>query len=283
MRRVVRLVGLVLFASLPILITFHWYRGKPRSDPAFETPQKKVASKSGSANARTGSDPAFWTALVEASKNQDEAEIERLLTQRAKLPTIHDQDRTALTLAVGMPANFDTWGDTPLAGPALASRTQLVSLLLDDGADPNVYGIRHFSKSPILVQAASYGYGKMVRLLLDKGAFINALGEGGETALMAAVAMDRRDVVRLLLQRGAAVNVRDKEGNTALMKAASTGYPDAGTVSLLLAHGADARLRNEAGATALELALHGTHLDKPQLPQVLRLLKRAKVDATATP
>ncbi|WP_130288515.1 ankyrin repeat domain-containing protein [Pseudonocardia sediminis] len=69
----------------------------------------------------------------------------------------------------------------------------------------------------LVVWAAGQGRVEAVRLLLDLGFAIDALGradvpvEGAsETALRAAVSADVPDLVRLLLDRGADAGVRDK-------------------------------------------------------------------------
>ena len=77
----------------------------------------------------------------------------------------------------------------------------------------------------------------MVRLLVEKGADVNAINYEGETALMIAVdAGDNPEVVKLLLEKGADVNARTKEGETALMIASKRLRLDA--IKLLKAHGA---------------------------------------------
>ena len=104
------------------------------------------------------------------------------------------------------------------------------------------------------------------RLLLGRGADVNAQDGDGDTALMNATATyawsifsDGRHgfaypkTIGLLLDRGAAVNTQDKWGRTALMLAAGAGSP--GATRLLLARGADATLKDTAGQTAYARAL----------------------------
>jgi ankyrin repeat protein len=75
--------------------------------------------------------------------------------------------------------------------------------------------------------------------------------------------------VKLLLERGADIEARNQHGDTALILAASKGgYEDATTVRLLLDRGADVGAKNNNGQTALALAL------KNRRPDVVSLLKR---------
>lgn len=93
-----------------------------------------------------------------------------------------------------------------------------------------------------IVWAAAQGRVDAVRLLLDLGLDIDALGRADvpvegrwETALHAAVSADAPDVVTLLLRRGADTTIRDKrfEG-TAADWAEYLGRPD---IAMLLRDG----------------------------------------------
>jgi hypothetical protein len=70
--------------------------------------------------------------------------------------------------------------------------------------------------APILVAVASTGQAAVVKVLLDKGANVNAHDPDGETALMAAVGSGNIEVVTMLLDKGADVKAKNKDGRTAL-------------------------------------------------------------------
>ncbi|MEM7146567.1 MAG: ankyrin repeat domain-containing protein [Verrucomicrobiota bacterium] len=61
--------------------------------------------------------------------------------------------------------------------------------------------------TPILVLAARGGQGGVVDRLLESGAEVNAVGEGGGTALMAALARDDLEMVGVLLDAGARLSL----------------------------------------------------------------------------
>ena len=65
---------------------------------------------------------------------------------------------------------------------------------------------------------------KSVRLLLEKGAKVNAKDWYGQTSLICAAVKGHKDVVKLLLANGADVNARTRKGFTALSLATEQGH-----------------------------------------------------------
>lgn len=94
-----------------------------------------------------------------------------------------------------------------------------------------------------LFEAASSGNGKIVDLLLGRGALVNVRnGKDGCTALFEACDHKHEDIVRSLLGRGAFVDKTDGYGCTPLARACMSREPDSDkTVRLLLEAGADAK------------------------------------------
>ncbi len=89
-----------------------------------------------------------------------------------------------------------------------------------------------------LYLASVNGNAAMIETLLRGGADPNAANPGGETALMTAARTGAVDAVKLLLDRGAAVNAKENvRGQTALMWAVLENHP--AVVQLLIAKGAD--------------------------------------------
>ena len=98
-----------------------------------------------------------------------------------------------------------------------------VRFLLDLGADVNASDKEGWT--PLLL-AAERGHPSVARILLDRGANVNAKCDcsgwldGGWTALMIAIIQRHDEVVRLLLDKGAEVNAKNgNTGETALMVA----------------------------------------------------------------
>ena len=127
----------------------------------------------------------------------------------------------------------------------------LVSLLLDRGADVNMVGSEY---GTALAEAALAGNTDTVLLLLDGGADVNVVGGNLGTALAAAALEKNTDTVSLLLDRGADVNMVGGEYGTAL--AAASFEENTDTVLLLLDRGADVNMVGGKYGTALAAAAY---------------------------
>ena len=101
---------------------------------------------------------------------------------------------------------------TPMHGAARGGHVDILSLLLERGAD--LEGRGRYNMTPLHI-ASWYGKLEAVRWLLDHGANVNDAGErDGWTTLHCAVRhMNNIQVVRCLLERGADANAHDKNGS----------------------------------------------------------------------
>ena len=103
----------------------------------------------------------------------------------------------------------------------------------------------------MLDRALTYGHSPdFVRKLVELGASVTRVSGGGGTPLHSVASSLRFggrncEIVKLLLDRGAQVNAQCKNGWTALMGAANHGSVD--VVRTLLSRGADPTLRTSAG------------------------------------
>ena len=98
-----------------------------------------------------------------------------------------------------------------------------------------------YQASTLLFAAARLGCEAEARVLLDRGAAIDAKDREGKTALAKAAEANKLPLMRLLLERGADANARAVDGSTPLLYAAEQDRGPA--VALLLERGADPNFR----------------------------------------
>ena len=123
-----------------------------------------------------------------------------------------------------------------------------------------------------LMYAAAAGSLDAIKLLIGKGADVNAQSEAGATALIWS-ATDLAKV-RLLLEHGANPNAATKRGRTALLVAAMSDH-SAEIVKLLIEKGADLKAVDFLRTTPLRAAVLGNDM------RTIKLLIDAGVDVNA--
>lgn len=111
-----------------------------------------------------------------------------------------------------------------------------------------------------LMGASGRGFIDVVRLLLDRGAHVDANDTSGETALMGACYWGHADVAKLLLDKGSDVNARSVDGTL-------KGHAE--VVRLLLGKGANVHAKAADGYTPLGRARENKNV------AVVRLLEEA--------
>ena len=141
-------------------------------------------------------------------------------------------------------------GDTALRAATRNGHRELAEFLIELGADVN-------QGQPIL-GAAFRNDLEMVKLLLGKGADVNAIDKTGRSALRMVARDEYEEMMRLLLAHGANVNLPTIYGETSLMLAAESGHEK--TIRLLLAHGADIHAKDKNGKTAFDYAKGRPHV-----------------------
>jgi ankyrin repeat protein len=114
-----------------------------------------------------------------------------------------------------------------------------------------------------LAGASRHGHLQVIKLLLAKGADVNAKGQYERTALSEASGSGHLEIVKLLLVKGADVNAKDDSGWTALMFAAMDGNVE--IVQALLDKGPDI---NHVGGMHCTTALDWAESD-----EVVKLLR----------
>ncbi|MGH9604735.1 MAG: ankyrin repeat domain-containing protein, partial [Terracidiphilus sp.] len=171
--------------------------------------------------------------IMEAIRNGDRALAQRMLSANPRIGNLMGQG-----------------GSTPLMYAALYGDADEVRSLLAGGADPNLAN----DDGATALMWAAYDL-KKTKLLIERGAAVNAQSSDKRTALLVASGkFGNSPVVNLLLEHGADPSAHSPGlvgwDVTPLAEAAYVG--DASIMKLLLAHGADARA---AGPLALCNAL----------------------------
>ena len=159
---------------------------------------------------------------------------------------------------------------SPLYYSSLVGLIESVRLLLEKGADVNAQGGFYGNA----LQAASYGgHDQLVQRLLEKGADVNAQGGWYGNALQAASYRGHDQLVQRLLEKGADVNAQGGFYGNALQAASCGGHDQ--LAQRLLEKGADVNAQGGFYGNALQAASCGGH---DQLAQRL-LEKGADVNA----
>ncbi|MBO7537404.1 MAG: ankyrin repeat domain-containing protein [Alphaproteobacteria bacterium] len=100
-----------------------------------------------------------------------------------------------------------------LASSLALNRPEMAKILIDN----RFQFIPKDDISKALITATRKGYFDVVKLLIEKGADVNARNKIGETALIQALKKRRFAIAKLLLSNGADIWVKDRRGNYAIL------------------------------------------------------------------
>jgi ankyrin repeat protein len=165
-----------------------------------------------------GADPATkpksypLTALEVAMTRGSPIMIQAFADAGVKLPLwvyarLGDIDTVKDQLSGGSDVNStDPMGRSALFHAVRSGHEQIVSLLIEEGADVNRAMTDEPQSTPLYV-AAEVGDLRVVRMLVTKGAKVNAQASNGRTPLYMAVLEDHVDVAKFLLESKADPNL----------------------------------------------------------------------------
>jgi ankyrin repeat protein len=218
---------------------------------------------------------AFCGPIHDAARKGDVKKIKALLATDPKLVS-----------------SKDSQGNTPLHMAALHGETAAAAALLDAGADVNAKnnyapytpgdlggffagsGSNHTHAqvllsvkgvdsrdtangyTPLDLAMFSFSHKDLVKLLLAKGADVNAKASVGATPLFWAVLRNQIDDVRVLLDKGADVNAADSYGTTPLDCALQLNFDK--MAAFLVDKGADVNAQDQTGHRPLFYAMGET-------------------------
>ena len=182
-------------------------------------------------------------------------------------------------------ANDDTDG-TALFAASAGGHYPAVHFLLEEGADPCIRSVH--DESP-LDKAAKQGDEKVVEALLSNGAPVD--GVGADTGYSPIHFAGTGRVVDLLVEAGADIEARANDGVTPLLRAFSRlpaldapRLPAPEAVRALVRHGADIKVQDHDGDSVLHYAVRlseETELEFRQLaPDLVDFLLKSGADET---
>ncbi|KAK3083082.1 hypothetical protein FSP39_013452 [Pinctada imbricata] len=154
---------------------------------------------------------------------------------------------------------LDNMFRTPLHWAAVLGHSQIVGILLDNGAD---YASSDSNGATPLHYAAQNNYHDTVAVFLSRKNVTDEQDNDGRTAFMWAAGKGADDVINVFHKNNVDIQQVDTNGGTALHAAALSGHPS--TVKLLLEYGAQIDAVDQMRHTPLFRACEMGHTDVVQ-------------------
>ena len=171
------------------------------------------------------------------------------------------------------PNTRDEHGQTGLLIALREPSPKVVQALLES-PQTNVDLANAKDETPLML-AAIKGQQDLVTQLLKRDAAVN---KTGWTPLHYAASSGQLSIMKVLLDKFAFIDAQSPNGTTPLMMAAMYGSTEA--VKLLLAEGADTAMKNQLGMTAVDFA---TKANRPEAAQLIAASTDAKAGPKPVP
>ena len=178
---------------------------------------------------------------------------------------------------------LDEKGKTPLIWAAQLDFVEIAELLLNYGADPDIFDMGGYRALTYAGRNSNYS---IIDLLLAKGSNINLLNKKNESILfqLADATFEKTgkikpkpQVLSRMINAGADLSLSTKLGTSPLMESCRYGATDAARV--FLEEGANPNQKNKDGRTALMIAISFHVFDKNERKKsILELLLERHID-----
>lgn len=181
------------------------------------------------------------TNILMSALRENHYDLAIFLVENGANPNAKDSYTPAIVSAIGSYATDE--------------KRRLIKLMVEKGADvnaKNAYGVT------ALMEAASTDL-ELAQYLIDQGANLHAVDKDQNTVLHYA---SRRDyeLVELFVEQGLDINAQNSKGETPLIEASNVGRKE--SVSYLLKKGANVNAVDQHGTSALHHAISSNSLEK---------------------
>lgn len=158
-------------------------------------------------------------------------------------------------------STYPKGGLTPIMKAILKKKPDIAIKLIEKGANID---IKNKNGDTALIISILVNLPDIANILIDKGANINDKNTFGDNPLILAISRNLPNIANRLIDKGADINIQDKLGDTSLMYAISRNLPD--IVDKLIERGANINIQNNNGYNAVMIAI------KNYMPDILNKL-----------